>query len=181
MVFYVLGRQLLAYIWQHFISIKILLNYLFHKVEVIDDKKTKQNVNNSFLRYILTLCVARYAAILQNTPSIAMLSLFNIPSYDAPKMTQRSSQIQAQIDTYQHLLPIRPKPLLYPKDSTILTNSRHSSKIGEQLGFQPILVRIRIYLYVVCLFALSLTRKLPDRESFHFLVDMKLTNCSIGN
>lgn len=149
MVFYVLGRQLLAYIWQHFISIKISLNYLFHKVEVDDNNK---NVNNSFVLYIETIFVARYAAILQNTPSIAMLSLFNIPSYDAPKMTHRSSQIQAQIDTYQHLLPIRPKPLLYPKDSTILTNSRHSSKIGEQLGFQPILVRIRIYLYVVCLF-----------------------------
>ncbi len=42
-------------------------------------------------------------------------------------------------DTYNKLLPIRPKPLLYPKDSTILTNSRHSSK-ADQLGCNVILV-----------------------------------------
>lgn len=36
--------------------------------------------------------LARYAAILQNTPCVAMLSLFNIPSNDASKMTQRISQ-----------------------------------------------------------------------------------------
>lgn len=70
-----------------------------------------------------------------------MLSLFNIPSNDAPKMTLRHSQIQVYSDSYQNLLPIRPKPLLYPKDSTILTNSRHSSKIAEQIGVHSILVR----------------------------------------
>ncbi len=36
--------------------------------------------------------IARYAGILQNTPCVAMLSLFNIPSSDASKMTQRHSQ-----------------------------------------------------------------------------------------
>lgn len=36
-------------------------------------------------------------------------------------------------DTPKSILPIRPKPLLYPKDSTILTNSRHSSK-ADQTG-----------------------------------------------
>jgi len=36
--------------------------------------------------------IARYAGILQNTPCVAMLSLFNIPSSDASKMTQRPSQ-----------------------------------------------------------------------------------------
>lgn len=85
--------------------------------------------------------LARYAAILQNCPSVAMLSLFNIPSHDAPKMTHRQSHIPVDSDSHHHLLPIRPKPLLYPKDSTILTSSRHSSKIAEQIGFHPILVR----------------------------------------
>ncbi len=95
--------------------------------------------------------LARYAAILQNTPCVAMLSLFNIPSSDAPKMTQRPSQsifsstywdrkqkekyffslFLVFSDTYNSVLPIRPKPLLYPKDSTILTNSRHSSKADQ--------------------------------------------------
>ena len=42
-------------------------------------------------------------------------------------------------DTYKKLLPIKPKPLLYPKDSTILTNSRHSSK-ADQTSCHPILV-----------------------------------------
>jgi hypothetical protein len=42
--------------------------------------------------------------------------------------------------THDTLLPIKPKPLLYPKDSTILTNSRHGSK-ADQIGCNIILVR----------------------------------------
>ena len=106
-----------------------------------------------------------------------MLSLFNIPSNDPSKMTQRVSQsmcssihrkreilfLQVSTDTSKSILPIRPKPLLYPKDSTILTNSRHSSK-ADQTGCN-ILVSIvmsyvsfrfdskyiRIYLSMICL------------------------------
>jgi hypothetical protein len=56
-------------------------------------------------------------------------------------------------DTYNKLLPISPKPLLYPKDSTILTNSRHNSKT-DQLGCNTILVSyfFKVQLSVMFLF-----------------------------
>jgi len=37
-------------------------------------------------------------------------------------------------DSYNILLPIKPKPLLYPKDSTLLYNSRHNSKTDQNIG-----------------------------------------------
>jgi hypothetical protein len=117
---------------------------------------------------LISRLIARYAAILQNTPCVAMLSLFNIPSGDACKMAQRQSQsillkkknlfylnflFQVFSDTYNTLLPIKPKPLLYPKDSTILTNSRHSSK-ADQLSCNIILVSYFFFCfnYQLCFF-----------------------------
>ena len=34
-------------------------------------------------------------------------------------------------DSYNVLLPIKPKPLLYPKDSTLLSDSRYNSKTDQ--------------------------------------------------
>lgn len=45
--------------------------------------------------------IARYAAILKNTPNVAMLSLFNIPMSDATRMAQRHSQ-RILLKIYQH-------------------------------------------------------------------------------
>lgn len=91
-----------------------------------------------------------------------MLSLFNIPSNDPSKMTQRVSQsmcssihrkreipppyfsLSVPADTSKSILPIRPKPLLYPKDSTILTNSRHSSK-ADQTGCNILVSTVMSY------------------------------------
>ncbi len=42
--------------------------------------------------FLKIIVLARYAAILQNTPCLAMLSLFNISSNDASKIPQRHSQ-----------------------------------------------------------------------------------------
>ena len=66
-------------------------------------------------------------------------------------------------DTYNTILPVKPKPLLYPKDSTILTNSRHSSK-ADQIGGDTILVSLS-----VCLFQLSVMFLFPGetkKETF---------------
>ncbi|CAF3390722.1 unnamed protein product [Rotaria sp. Silwood1] len=93
--------------------------------------------NQNLVKLLVSQSGARYAAILQNSPYVAMLSLFNIPFSDASRMVQRHSEMFS--DGYNTILPIKPKPLLYPKDSTILTNSRESSKI-DQLGGDMILV-----------------------------------------
>ncbi len=34
-------------------------------------------------------------------------------------------------DSHNILLPIKPKPLLYPKDSTLMYDSRHNSKVDH--------------------------------------------------
>ncbi|CAF4681621.1 unnamed protein product, partial [Rotaria sp. Silwood1] len=94
--------------------------------------------NQNLVKLLVSQSGARYAAILQNSPYVAMLSLFNIPFSDASRMVQRHSEMFS--DGYNTILPIKPKPLLYPKDSTILTNSRESSKI-DQLGGDMILIK----------------------------------------
>ncbi|CAF0919781.1 unnamed protein product [Rotaria sordida] len=97
--------------------------------------------NQNLVKLLVSQSGARYAAILQNSPCVAMLSLFNIPFSDVSRIPQRQSQSQMFSDIYNTVLPIKPKPLLYPKDSIILTNSRESSKI-DQLGGDMILHEI---------------------------------------
>lgn len=78
-----------------------------------------------------------------------MLSLFNIPSNDPSRIPQRHSQSMFYFlvvienkknfssvfsNSYNILLPIKPKPLLYPKDSTLMFNSRHNSKSDQIVG-----------------------------------------------
>jgi uncharacterized membrane protein len=62
-------------------------------------------------------------------------------------------------DTYNTILPVKPKPLLYPKDSIILTNSRHNSK-ADQIGGDIILVSF--------LFQLLVMFSLPDEMKKNF-------------
>ncbi|CAF0782326.1 unnamed protein product [Adineta ricciae] len=88
--------------------------------------------NHNLVKLNVSRSGARYAAILQNTSCVAMLSLFNISSNDASKIAQRHSQMFS--DTLNTILPIKPKPLLYPKDANILTNSRHSSKTDQMVA-----------------------------------------------
>jgi hypothetical protein len=73
-------------------------------------------------------------------------------------------------DTYNTILPVKPKPLLYPKDSIILTNSRHNSK-ADQIGGDIILVSF--------LFQLLVMFSLPDETKKTFL-SMKLNKFSSG-
>ncbi|CAF4666138.1 unnamed protein product [Rotaria sp. Silwood1] len=82
--------------------------------------------NHILVKLLVSQTGARYAAILQNTCCVAMLSLFNIPSSDASKLSERHSQMFS--DPYNVLLPIKPKPLLYSKDSTLLSDCRQNSK-----------------------------------------------------
>lgn len=49
-----------------------------------------------FILFLNHRLLARYAAILQNTSCLAMLSLFNISSNDASKIPQRHSQSKVQ-------------------------------------------------------------------------------------
>ncbi|CAF0993322.1 unnamed protein product [Adineta steineri] len=93
--------------------------------------------NHTVVKLNVSQSGIRFAAILQNTPCVAMLSLFNISSIDAGKMAQRHSQMFS--DTSNTILPIKPKPLLYPKDASMLTDSRHNSKT-DQIVVEPILV-----------------------------------------
>ncbi|CAF1269382.1 unnamed protein product [Adineta steineri] len=93
--------------------------------------------NHTLVKLNVSQSGIRFAAILQNTPCVAMLSLFNISSSDAGKMAQRHSQMFS--DTSNTILPIKPKPLLYPKDASMLTDSRHNSKT-DQVVVEPILV-----------------------------------------
>jgi uncharacterized membrane protein len=67
--------------------------------------------------------------------------------------------IQVFSDTYNTILPVKPKPLLYPKDSIILTNSRHNSK-ADQIGGDIILVSF--------LFQLLVMFSLPDEMKKNF-------------
>ncbi|UJR10356.1 hypothetical protein I4U23_014561 [Adineta vaga] len=100
--------------------------------------------NHNLVKLNISPNGGRYAAILQNTSCVAMLSLFNISSNDASKLAQRHSQMFS--DTTNMILPIKPKPLLYPKDANILTNSRHSSKT-DQIVADTVLVGFRFLSY----------------------------------
>jgi hypothetical protein len=92
-----------------------------------------------------------------------MLSLLNIPSSDASKMPQRHSQSMFDhqekkmylflftsvfSDSYNVLLPIKPKPLLYPKDSTFMSDSHHNSKVDQMAG-DAILVSYFLISYII--------------------------------
>ncbi|UJR35756.1 hypothetical protein I4U23_028505 [Adineta vaga] len=85
--------------------------------------------NHILVKLLVSQSGARYAAILQNTPCVAMLSLFNIPSNDTSKTPPR--QFHSFSDPCNTLLPIKTKPLLYPKDSTLLSDSHQNLKLDQ--------------------------------------------------
>ncbi|CAF1470789.1 unnamed protein product [Adineta ricciae] len=85
--------------------------------------------NHTLVKLLVSESGTRYAAILQNTPCVAMLSLHNILPCDTSKMSQR--QYPSFSDPYNALLPIKPKPLLYPKDSTLLSDSNQNLKFNQ--------------------------------------------------
>jgi len=62
------------------------------KINVSQSGGINNKLNKFQFYYIYLFFVARYAAILQDTSCLAMLSLFNIPSSDASKLSQRHSQ-----------------------------------------------------------------------------------------
>ncbi|CAF1549050.1 unnamed protein product, partial [Didymodactylos carnosus] len=70
---------------------------------------------------------ARYAAIMENNSSVAMISLFNVPCNDSAKFLPRTSE-----NNYNPIIPIKLKPSLYSHNSCLLTGSRHSSKTTDQ-------------------------------------------------
>lgn len=138
---------------------QILVKLLVAPTGGIDNlKKNFINMENLFL-------LARYAAILQNTCCVAMLSLYNISSNDASKLPQRHSQCNYIVlffilkilfsslfnfvlvfsDPSNNLLPIKPKPLLYAKDSTLLSKSRQNSRSDPTSG--TILVSHHFFLF----------------------------------
>ncbi|CAF4519269.1 unnamed protein product [Rotaria socialis] len=88
--------------------------------------------SQNLIKLLVSQSGARYAAIVQNTSCLAMLSLFNISFSDGSRMAQCQSQVSPEI--IGTMLPVKPKPLLYPKDSTILANSRENSKIDQFSG-----------------------------------------------
>ncbi|CAF3115487.1 unnamed protein product [Rotaria socialis] len=99
--------------------------------------------NHILVKLLVAQTGARYAAILQNTCCVAMLGLFNISSSDTSKPLERHCQMFS--DPSNTLLPIKPKPFLYPKDSTLMSDSRHVSK-SDQVTSDTILDLILITL-----------------------------------
>jgi hypothetical protein len=47
------------------------------------------------------------------------------------------------------LLPIKPKPLLYPKDSTLMSDSHHNSKTDQIVGDIMVKFLILFISYIV--------------------------------
>jgi hypothetical protein len=52
-------------------------------------------------------------------------------------------------DSYNILLPIKPKPLLYPKDLTLMSDSRHSSKTDQLIGDAILVGSFFLVLFVI--------------------------------
>jgi hypothetical protein len=89
---YLASQDGLLSAWSTMTGIRLAAFYFNHhlvKLHVSQSGGTDNKLNLSYLTFFL---IARYAAILQNTPCVAMLSLFNIPSSDASKITHRHSQ-----------------------------------------------------------------------------------------
>ncbi|CAF1425220.1 unnamed protein product [Adineta steineri] len=96
--------------------------------------------NHTLIKLLVSQSGARYAAILQNTSCVAMLSLFNIPSGEVTKMPQRHNQTFC--DPNNILLPIKPKPLLFPKESTFLYDESNQILKSDQIAGDTILNKI---------------------------------------